>query len=161
MILGAVPLDVSIQVAQVALRIPIFFAWAVSGVETSLVFVPASASVSEFVERSAMEEDLLRGGEKQHDLIEKFVVDGVRFSDDGVVPKELQGIAAKLFNREEVLKLPKQLFALVNEDLFVGADNFEALLESFDFFFGIFQRILDIEDFVVDLVHAVCEGAYI
>ena len=52
--LGAVPLDVSIQVAQVTLCVPVFFAWAVSGVETSFVFVPASASISELIEGYAV-----------------------------------------------------------------------------------------------------------
>ena len=94
-------------------------------------------------------------------MIEKFVVDGARVSDDGAVLKELRGIVAELFDGEEVLKLPKQLFALVNEDLLMSADNLKALLKPFDFFFGVLQRILDIEDFVVDLVHAVGEGAYI
>ena len=94
-------------------------------------------------------------------MIKELVINGARVTDNGAVPKELWGVMAKLFDREEVLKLPKQLFALVDEDLFMGVDNFEALLEPFDFFFGILQRILDIEDFVVDLIHVVRKGAYI
>jgi len=43
----------------------------------------------------------------------------------------------------------------------VGADNFEAFFEPVNFFLGILQRIPNIEDFVVDLVHAVSEGAYV
>ena len=40
-------------------------------------------------------------------MVEKFVVDGARVGDSGAVLKELQGIATKLFDGEEVLKLPK------------------------------------------------------
>jgi len=47
--LGTVPLDMSIQFAQVALCVPILFMWAVSGIKVSFVFVPASASISELV----------------------------------------------------------------------------------------------------------------
>jgi len=43
----------------------------------------------------------------------------------------------------------------------VGADNFKVFVKPFDFFFGILQRILDIEDLVVDLIHAVGESAYV
>ena len=46
-VLGAVPLNVSVQFAQVALCVPVFFVWVVSGVETSFVFIPASMSISE------------------------------------------------------------------------------------------------------------------
>ena len=54
-----------------------------------------------------MKETLLRGGEKRSDLVEKFIVDGTRIGDSGAVLKELWGIMAELFDREEVLKLPK------------------------------------------------------
>ena len=57
--LRAVPLDMSVQVAQVTLCVPIFFAWAVSGVKTSFVFIPVSVSVSELVERGAVKNALL------------------------------------------------------------------------------------------------------
>jgi len=40
-------------------------------------------------------------------LVKKFVVDGAWIGDNRAVLKELRGIAAKLFNREEILKLPK------------------------------------------------------
>ena len=43
----------------------------------------------------------------------------------------------------------------------MGADNSEAFVEPFDFFFGILQRVLGIKDLVVDLVHAVGESAYV
>jgi len=81
--------------------------WAVSGVETSLVFIPASASVSELIQGGAVKETLLRGREERCNLVKKFIVDGARVGDSGAVPKELRGITAKLFNGEEVLKLPK------------------------------------------------------
>jgi len=105
--LQAVPLNVSVQVAQVTLCIPIFFAWVVGGVETSFVFVPASTSISELVERGAVKEALLRGREKRGDLVEKFIVDGAWIGDGGAVPKELRGIAAELFDGEKVLNLSK------------------------------------------------------
>ena len=105
--LGTIPLNMSVQFAQVALCVPVFFAWAMGGVETTLVFVPAGASISELVYGGAVKETLLRGGEERRDLVKKFVVDGARVSDDGAVPKELRGIATELFDGEEVLKLPK------------------------------------------------------
>ena len=77
------------------------------GVKTSLIFVPVSASVSELIQGVAVKETLLRGGEERCNLIKKFVVDGARVGDSGAVLKELRGIATKLFNGEEVLKLPK------------------------------------------------------
>ena len=43
----------------------------------------------------------------------------------------------------------------------MGADNLKTFVEPFDFFFGILQRILDIKDLVVDLIHAVGESAYV
>jgi len=51
--LRAVPLDMSVQVAQITLCVPVFFTWAVGGIETSFIFVPASASVSKLVEGSS------------------------------------------------------------------------------------------------------------
>ena len=81
--------------------------------------------------------------------------------DSGAVPKELRGIATKLFDGEEVLKLPKYLLALINEDLLMSTDNLKAFVEPFDFFFGVLQRVLDIKDLIVDLIHAVGESAYV
>ena len=43
----------------------------------------------------------------------------------------------------------------------MGADNFKAFVEPFDFFFGILQRIRDIKDLVVDLIHAIGESSYV
>ena len=43
----------------------------------------------------------------------------------------------------------------------MGADNLKAFVEPFDFSFGILQRILDIKDLIVDLIHAVGESAYV
>ena len=43
----------------------------------------------------------------------------------------------------------------------MSTDNLKMFFEPFDFFFGVLQCILDIEDFVVDLVHAVGKGVYI
>ena len=58
-VLGTIPLNVSIQFAQVALCVPVFFTRAVSRVETSFVFVPASSSISKLTQGSAVEETLL------------------------------------------------------------------------------------------------------
>ena len=77
------------------------------GVETSLVFIPASTSISEPIQRGAVKETLLRSREEGRDLVKKFIVDGARVGDSGAVPKELWGIATKLFDGEEVLKLLK------------------------------------------------------
>ena len=69
-------------------------------------------------------------------MVEKFVIDGATVSDGRAVLKELQGIATKLFDGEEVLKLLKQLFTLVEKDLFMCRDSFKALLEPFHSFFS-------------------------
>ena len=92
-------------------------------------------------------------------MVKKFVVDGVRVSDGGVVPKELRGIAAKLVNGEEVLKLLKQVLALIEKNLLMCCDNSETLFEPFHSFFRGLQGVIDVEDFVVDLVHAIGECA--
>ena len=62
-VLGTIPLNMSVQFAQVALCVPVLFTWLMGGVETFLVFIVAGTSTSEFIQGGAVEEALLRGGE--------------------------------------------------------------------------------------------------
>jgi len=58
-VLGTIPLNVSVKLAQVTLCVPVFFMWLVGGVETFLVFIVAGTSTSELIQGGAVEEALL------------------------------------------------------------------------------------------------------